>query len=192
MMAKKKSKKIEKKAEPKKAPKKTNTTGWVVGVIIVIVVIIAIILLLVGKPAETPVTPPVTTPTAPANVTPVGPEAVAQGPEMIRYCNISYAIGWPKNKLGDPCVIDGSKVSLQIVYSGKGDSLAGLWFQITTKSGKVEYFKDSRTMKAGEYMKYSLDAGEKITDMLAYPANGDKACLNQRMLVIKDEQCLTS
>ena len=195
MMAKKKIKKIGK-AEPKRAPKKkTSTAGWVVGAIIVIVIIVAIVLLLrsVSVPKE-PAAPtaPAETPKAPA---PTGPEAVSAAPEQVKSCSISYAIGWPKNKLGDPCVIDGNKVELQMIYSGKGDSLGGLWFQITTKSGEVKYLKDTRAMKKDDYMTYGIDVGEKITELLTMPIISidgvDKACLNQRMLVIKESQCVT-
>ena len=195
MMAKKKAKKVEK-VEPKKASKKkTNATAWVVGVVIVIVIIIAIILLLRGvqKQAEQPTpTKPAETPKTTAGA--AGPELVSEVPEEVRYCSIDYAIGWPKNKLGDPCTIDGNKVNAQIMFSGKGDSLKGLWFKVTTADGKVKYLKDSREIKQGEIKQYSIDAGQKIEDLLALPiiseGGVDKSCLNQRMLVIKAEQCV--
>jgi len=195
-MAKKKAKKVEK-TEAKKAPtKKPTAAGWVVGVIIVIIILIAIILLLKGAPKAPPVQQPTAPTAAPKEPTaPTGPETVSGAPQQVKYCNISYAIGWPKNKLGQPCIIDDKKVSMQIVYSGKGDSLSGLWFQITTKSGKVQYLKDTRTMKKDDVMSYTIDVGEKITDLLALPiineGGVDKACLNQRMLIIKDTQCVT-
>jgi len=198
-MAKKKSKskKVEKAEPAKKAPKKkTNTAGWVIGAIIVIVIIIAIILLLrsVPKAAEQPVAP-----TAPAEKAPEKAVAekpvVSEAPEEVRYCNISYALGWPKNKLGQPCIIDGNKVTAQIMFSGKGDSLNGIWFKVTTTDGKIKYLKDSRVLKQGETKEYTIDVGQKIEDLLALPSinvdGGDKACLNQRMLVIKAEQCVT-
>ncbi len=200
-MAKKKSKsKNVRKAEPvKKAQKKkTNTVGWVIGAIIVIVIIIAIILLMRGvtKAPVVPTTP--TTPAAPAptETTPSAkPEIVAQGPEEIKACTIRYAIGWPKNKLGNEvCSISGTQVNAQIMYSGKGDSLSGMWFKITTTDGKVQYLKDSTTVKSNETRTYSVDVGQKIEDMLALPIiaidNVDKACLNQRLLVIKAESCV--
>jgi len=197
-MAKKKSKsKKAEKAEPvKKAQKKkTNTAGWVIGAIIVIVIIIAIILLLKGCAKQTPTTPTTpTTPAAPATTEKAPAEqamATSEAPAEIRYCTIQYAIGWPKNKLGtDVCKIDGNKVEAQIMYSGKGDSLAGLWFKILTADGKVQYFKDTRVIKANETKTYTVDVGQKIEDMTAYPISGDKSCLNQRLLVIKAESCV--
>ena len=201
-MAKKKSKsKKAEKAEPaKKAPKKkkSNVAGWVIGAIIVIVIIIAIILLLRGcakQPTEAPTAPAAQPTEAPAAAPAAGPEAVAQAPEEVRYCTISYAIGWPKNKLGtDVCKVDGNTVEAQIMFSGKGASLAGLWFKIITTDGQVQYLKDSREIKQNETLTYKVDVGKKIEDMIALPIisvdNVAKACLNQRLLVIKAESCV--
>lgn len=201
-MAKKKSKsKKTVKAEPvKKAQKKkTNTAGWVIGAIIVIVIIIAIILLLRGCAKETAKT---TTPTTPTETTkePAKAEqgmAAAEAPEELKKCPEEFTIGWPKNKLGtEVCLIDGNKVEAQIMYSGRArvgavqkDSLEGVWFKILTTDGKVKYMKDTRVVKANETLTYTIDVGQKVEEMTAYPMSGDKSCLNHRMLIIKAESC---
>ena len=192
-MAKKKVKQAEK-AEPRRAQKKKpSAAGWVVGVIIVIVIIIAIILLLEGMPKTTEKaapTAPAETPQAPVR----GPTEVSTAPEQVRNCSINYAIGWPKNKLGSPCTVQGTKVTAQMMYSGKGDSLAGLWFQITTTDGTVKYLKDTMTVKQGDTQEYNVDVGQKIKMLLALPVISDggvdKACLNQRLLIVKDTECV--
>ena len=189
MAKKKKAKKAEVK-EQKKAPSKDNTK-YIVGAIVVIIIIVAIVLLLKGRQApEAPVAPtkPAEQPTAPSEAK--KPTAVSEKPEEIKYCSIDFAIGWPKNKLGSPCTIDGNQVTAQLTFSGKGSELEGMWFYITTQSGKVQYFKDSRTIKQGETLEYAIDVGEVIEDLLALPESDGKACLNQRLLVVKAESCV--
>ncbi|MBW3022501.1 hypothetical protein KY308_00165 [Candidatus Woesearchaeota archaeon] len=203
MAKKKKAKKSKVKVEePKKAaqkPKKKDNTGLVVGIIVVIVIVVALILLLrsCAKEEAAPVTPTAPSTEQPVTPeTPAGPEKVSEKPEEIRYCTEAYAIGWPKNKLGTPCEYSGTKVAAQIQYSGKGEKIDGMYFYITTANGDLRYYKDSRQVKQGDLMEYTLDVGEIIESMVALPLTTEdgmtKACLNQRLLIVKEESCVVS
>ena len=98
--------------------------------------------------------------------------------------------------MGTPCKIDGTKVTAQLTFSGNGAQIAGMWFYVTTKSGAVKYLRDSRTVKQGDTVEYSVDVGEVIEDLIALPlitdSGADKACLNQRLLIVKAESCVKS
>lgn len=190
MTKKKKAKKAEVKEQKKAPSKKSNAWKYVVGAIVVIIIILALVLLLRQAPqAPTQPTKPAEKPAAPAEAE--KPTLVSEKPAELKSCSIDYAIGWPKNKLGQPCTINGKKVTAQLMFSGKGDKLDGMWFYITTSSGAVKYLKDSRAVKQGETLEYTIDVGEKIEDLLALPMSNGKACLNQRLLVVKTESCVT-
>ena len=196
MTKKKKAKKAEVKEQKKassKSKSKRSVLSYIVGAIVVIIIIVALILLL--RSCQAPTTAHVT-PTQPAvqptETTTQAPTAVSDKPGEIRYCTEEFAIGWPKNKLGQPCKIDGNKVTAQIMFSGKGTQIDGMWFYINTTSGKEEYMKDTRVVKQGDTVEYAIDVGEHIDSMVALPqsAEAGKACLNQRLLIIKAESCV--
>lgn len=205
-MAKKKSKanKAMKQAEPKAQAKKekSSSAGWIVGVIIVIVIIVVILLLLRGCSTETDeqTQPTVEAPKteAPAKEdTATGPKVVSDIPEIVRYCKEEYAIGWPETQIANPCTLDGNGAQVSLEYSGNGDSLPGLFFEVKTVSGTVTYLKDTRKIIQGDIMVYDIpDIGGKIDSMLALPMikedGQDKACLNQRLIVIKATNCVRS
>ncbi|MEM4336641.1 MAG: hypothetical protein QXG86_01405 [Candidatus Woesearchaeota archaeon] len=192
MAKKKKAKKAEVKEQKKAPSKKDNTIKYIVAGVVVVIIIVALILLLRGKKApEAPVTP--TQPVEQQKPTPEKTEKqkiILEQPEEIKYCTEEFAIGWPKNKLETPCIVDGKTVKAKITYSGKGKELEGMWFYITTTSGKVEYLKDTDDLKQGETKEYVIDVGEKIKTLMAVPMSDDKACLNQRLLIIKDTSCV--
>ncbi len=208
MMAKKKSKakkrvhKSQHKSEPKKSSskkkKESGSTGWVIGIIIVVVIIIAILLLMRGCAKEDieqqpEVTPPTEQP--PAETEPSGPEVVSDVPTTVRYCSIDYAIGWPEYQLADPCEIEGNEALVSLIYSGKAKKISGMWFEVTMMDGTKSYLKDTRDVNKGEIVEYSIpDMGQKIDTMLALPMieedGEDKACLNQRLLVVKATNCV--
>ncbi len=200
-MAKKKSKgkkkSQSKKTETKSHKKEKSNTGWIVGVIIVVIIIIAIVLLMRGveeEPEQPTVTPPEEGSGPSEEEVMEGPSEVAEVPEEVKDCSIAYAIGYPKNKLLTPCEIEGNQPTIQLAYSGNADSLGGMWFKVTTADGDVKYLKDTRTVEKGETIKYSFDIGETIERVVAMPLitqNGeDKACLNQRLIVIKSTNCV--
>lgn len=187
-MAKRSSKKTHKQMPEKAAPSNSKT---VVGAIIAIVVLIAIILLIrsISKPAEVPTAPPAQ-PEAPKE----GLSMEKESPGVDSACSINYAIGYPKNTVGSPCLIDGDKVTVQLVFSGKGAQLEGMYFNITTVDGQVKYFKDPAVVKQGEIRTYTVDVDKPIKTLLALPVTTkdgtSKACLNQRLLLVKDQSCV--
>ena len=119
------------------------------------------------------------------------PVIVKQKPEEIKNCNISYAINWAK--VGDACQMDGSRVTAVLMFSGKGDKIDGMWFYATAKNGTEEYVKDDGDFANGEARRYVLNFDEPITKLIALPMlteNGtDKACLNQRIIVVGGGLC---
>ena len=121
----------------------------------------------------------------------LAPRIASNKPEEVRYCNISYAIAWPK--YSNNCIIQGTNVNFRLMFSGKGSKLDGLWFYATTKSGEEKYLKESTAFKAGESKEYIVYVGEPITKLIALPIiiedGTEKACLNQRMIVIGSGVC---
>jgi len=196
MMAKKKSK-AKAQAEPKKAPKKkeTSSSSWIVGVIIVIAVIVLLILLMKGCEKEPEVTPAPAVDEKPKEVKEEpGLQEVLKAPELELKCPEEYTIGWPKREVVEPCKVQGNVASVKLMYSGRGDSLSGIWFEVTATDGEVKYFKDSKPVEQDEIREYTLDLGKKIDTILAMPmiveGGVEKACKNQRLLIIKATSCI--
>lgn len=204
-MAKKKSKgkkksQSHKKTETKKSHKKEKgSSGWIVGVIIVIVIIIAIVLLMRGTEKE-PEQPPVTPPEDGQEDQEEQPseeemEEVSGEPTLNKKCSEGYVLGWPEFEVNDPCVVESDSARISLKYSGNKDSLSGVWFKITTKNGDVRYMKDGRDLEKGEVLEYSIPSlGDDIENVLAMPlieeGGEDKACLNQRLIIVKSTNCI--
>ena len=119
------------------------------------------------------------------------PILVNQKPEEVKYCNISYAINWAPAK--NNCQINGTKVTAILMFSGKGNGIDGMWFYATTENGTEEYIKDDVGFAKAEARRYIINIGEPITKLIALPMiteNGtQKACLNQRMIVVGSGLC---
>lgn len=127
------------------------------------------------------------------NRTPEAPKvySVRQKPEEIRYCNISYAINWADSP--NPCYINRNDVVAKLRFTGKGDKIDGMWFYVTTESGKEKYLRDTKELKTQESRDYTINVDEPITKIIALPRTledgKEKACLNQRMLVVSSGVC---
>jgi len=177
----------------KKVQQKDNTR-YVAGVIIAIIVIVAIILLVKNiskQPAEAPVSQ------QPSPEKEIKEEekglVPTEKPIELKNCSEEFAIGIPKNTLGEPCKIEGNVAKLILRYSGKGTSLPGIWFKVIESDGSVSYFKSKTEMKQNEEKMFEIPIKKKES-IIAMPMkieNGkENACLNQQIKVIKDESCV--
>lgn len=179
------------KKEKRAVAKKEDKTKYVAGVIIAIIILVALILLIrsVTKPAPEEVVP-----TKPAEKPAEEKEiAPAEKPEEIRYCNEEFAIGWPKNTLGSPCKIEGDTARIILRYSGKGTSLPGMWFKLTDAAGTVSYFRAKGDMMQGDEKLFNvpLNGARSVLALPMKIENGkEKACLNQQLLVVKEQSCV--
>lgn len=119
------------------------------------------------------------------------PVLLNQKPEEVKYCNISYAINWATAK--NNCQVNGTKVTAILMYSGKGNGIEGMWFYATTETGTEKYIKDDVGFAKAEARQYIININEPLVKLIALPMiteNGtQKACLNQRMIVIGSGVC---
>ncbi len=192
----KKAKKAAAKTAAAPRAKPSGNRGVVVGVIVAIVVIIILIFLLKGREAAPAPTGP-EAPTVPtAEVPQPKPTLSAVSPEFERYCKESTGTTAPT--LGyTPCSCrtEGNELKIALMNSGKED-IQGIYFEVKGET-KTIYFSDNNNVAAKQTRDYvfSMDEitsqlGEKIVDILAHPAQNNKACLNTRLIIVSKASCV--
>lgn len=182
-MAKRRKKKAAEKAEPAKPAKKEDRTRYISGIIIAIIVIIVLILLIRSCTKEAPVPVAPTAPEAAPEAAP-GPSQVTAAPEEVKMCPSERAIGY----VPGTCAIDADSVSMTLKGQGKA-GIEGIWFYMTGIDGKTSYWKDTTTGVQNEEVVFNVPA-KNVKQLLALPMIDGKACFNQRIIVVKDTNCV--
>ncbi len=130
----------------------------------------------------------------PKNLTPEPkskPVLANQKPEEVKNCNIRYAINWAPAT--NACQMNGTRIKAILMYSGKGNGIDGMWFYATTENGTERYIKDDVGFAKAEARNYTINLQEPLTKLIAMPMiiedGVEKACLNQRMIVVGSGLC---
>ena len=139
---------------------------------------------------------PVSAPAAPpqAEAASVSSQAVEGRVPEISYCSIDYAVSY---KAGS-CAF--SEESITLTLKASRAEISGMAFQVAGKSGKSYEFKDSTDVPINKWQSYVFSTADirqkvdgQISSIVILPltdVNGEeKACKNQRLLVIKEESC---
>lgn len=208
-------KKIQESKNEQKETDTDNTMKYIVGIIIAVLIIVLLAMLFkksTGPEApvtQTPQTPVKTetpseksTETTPSEtVFPKAKVAVEQStqPSVINYCDRTkfYAIGYK------PCTcnLQDSTLKIELKNTGKVD-IEKVWFHVTAMNGKSAYLAVDQTLKPKEVETFKINLGQTektlgatVEDVVALPGlsvdGKDNVCLNQRLLLIKDTNCLS-
>ena len=113
---------------------------------------------------------------------------------QIKYCPIEYALGY---KAGSCEVSEGK---LKLTFKAVGEPVSGVAFSITGKSGEIIYLKESTNLEKEIWKTYVFNMSEletnldgPISDVIVMPLKDvdgqEKACTNQRLLVISEQVC---
>jgi hypothetical protein len=179
-------------------------------------VLLAIAVFLIGcgtkttiYPAQSQVTGPSTSaPAAPAATPRAAPSGASSEPEKspstpsvsgaineLKNCESAYGIGWVPNSCEYRA--DSFKVTLKAVGQ---NGISGIAFYVVGTNGVQKVLTDDTKVSYLQTQPYSFSisdleskVGSKVQKILAMPIksiNGmDNACINQQLLIIKDEAC---
>ena len=203
-----------KKANESKTEKKIetdNTMKYVVGVIVAILVIVILVMVFrKGMMPETPAaqnqpvqkTEDVAKTADPSEtVFPKAKVAIEQStqPSIINYCDRTkfYSIGYKPCS----CNLKDNILKIELKNTGKVD-IDKIWFQVTGMNGKMSYLAVDKAMKSQETEDFKINLAETekslgatVEDIVALPGlsvdGKDNVCLNQRLLLIKNTNCLS-
>ncbi len=199
--------------EPKKENKEDNTMKYVIGVVVAILIIVLLVMFFRSGTTSKDTT--TVSPDAKAaadvqkeakdsteTVFPKQKTAMSQQsePNLINYCDRTkfYALGFKPCS----CGFQDGLLKIQLRNSGKAD-ISKVWFYVTSGADKSAYLAVEKTLKPQETEQFAVDLnaakaslGGEVQSVVALPGftEGDKenVCLNQRLLVIKDTNCVSA
>ncbi|MBW3023317.1 hypothetical protein KY308_04400 [Candidatus Woesearchaeota archaeon] len=112
----------------------------------------------------------------------------------IEYCPIDYAIGYR------PGSCDIAEGKLKLTFKPSGTGISGMHFYFIGVSGQTFEMSESTDVSADRWKTYVFELvdieakiGGKVSDVLVVPLRDmdgqEKACKNQRLLVVRDQTC---
>ncbi len=165
--------------------------SWI-ALAVLLIIAVGLLIFFVSRPTPTAITQPTESvgsqpssgSSAPSSETPVVTAEAASAPEMNTKCTVVAGIV--------PGSIQRSDNSISVTFKNNGKkTIEGSYFEFSSDSKKT-YKKNSDAVEPGKTITYSVSLDNAATELgiavksfVVLPVEDGKACLNQRMIVIK-------